>query len=184
MDGPRRYKQMAPPVPKGKWAWKYDRCIRCRRKDRRHEGRGLCESCYAANRNRSPKRKIVTKKARLKWWATHGSTPEYNAYQRNWRKTSPNYRTQRERDVIKIRMRRAALTEFSGKGNQLRKYQGVQYRCPVCPDHIIRSPIKPQELEVDIYAFEVFKKAMEKLCRAKLHVRAEEPLIEERLFIT
>jgi hypothetical protein len=175
---------MPSPVPKHEWAREHDRCVVCWRKDRKHEGRGLCVNCYAAKRNRSPERKVITKKARLKWWATTARTPEYNAYQRNWRKTSPNYRTQRARDVVKIKMGRAALTEFSGKGNRLRKYQGVQYRCPVCPDHFIRSPIKPEELEADIYAFEIFKKAMDKLCRARSIARPEEALIEERLFIT
>jgi|HubBroStandDraft_6_1064221.scaffolds.fasta_scaffold1539199_1 hypothetical protein len=42
----------------------------------------------------------------------------------------------------------------------------------------------PKELEADIYEFEIFNKAMEKLCSPKSREHPEEILIEERLLLT
>jgi hypothetical protein len=37
---------MSAPVPIGKWAWKYDKCVICKTTDYRHEGKGKCIRCY------------------------------------------------------------------------------------------------------------------------------------------
>lgn len=42
----------------GKWSKKYNKCIKCGRRDREHGGKGLCINCYVKKINKANPEKI------------------------------------------------------------------------------------------------------------------------------
>lgn len=91
---------MCAPIPKGKWSWKFDRCINCgttsTKGKHRHKGRGLCHSCWDKERDNSAKRQEIKKKAHDKWYVKVKDTAEYKQYCRVrvklWHTNAPKYR--------------------------------------------------------------------------------------------
>lgn len=71
---------MCAPIPKGKWAWKYDKCINCSTKKIKHKGRGLCLHCWDKERDKKPRRQIIKKQSHDRWYYKVKGTPEYINY--------------------------------------------------------------------------------------------------------
>jgi hypothetical protein len=179
---------MSVPLPKGKWSWKHPRCVGCGTKKVKHRGHGLCRNCFNKKHNKSARRKIQLRRNNERWYAKVKNTKEYQEYSRlkheRWR-NSERYKTVLlPRQYLRQKMRCMARNQFYGIGRRLKKYQGVRYKCEVCPDHYITSPIQGHELEKDIYSFEMFKNEMAKLCKSRVQaVRPELKLIDERLLV-
>jgi len=159
---------MCAPIPPGKWAWKYDQCIRCSTKEKRHKGRGLCISCWDKKRSNNPKRQAYAKVNHDKWYAKVKGTPEYidyvNKRAEEWRNFSPQYRIFLKKQYKRLKFRRIAVNQVFKKGRVLKRNQGLQYRCDICPNHLITSPISPQDVNYKVGELELFKKEMRKLC--------------------
>lgn len=73
---------MCAPIPKGKWAWKYEKCLSCETTKIKHKGRGLCARCNDKERAKNPKRKEQLKNQHDRWYSRVKGTKEYKKYSR------------------------------------------------------------------------------------------------------
>jgi hypothetical protein len=152
----------------GKWTLRFDCCTRCHTKKIPHEGHGICKRCASAKRRKTPEYKLYKKLWHQRRSKMPGFKEERAEYERNRRATERWKTFERRRISLIARMRDIARNQFFGTGRRMKKHQGVIFRCGVCPDHYVVSPIFEKELKNDIYAFEIFKKEIEKLCRTNL----------------
>ena len=143
---------MSAPVPKDKWSWKFDKCIKCGTQKKIgkyiHKGLGLCFSCWDKQRDIKPERQAVKKKAHDKWYRKVRGTKKYRESQRirvaEWQKsqsllhkknwTNKNWRERFEKFIL------GKLREDKNTKN------GVTYFCEICNKEI-KTPIKISTLE-------------------------------------
>ncbi len=78
---------------KYQWSYKHSSCVKCRKVDFPHKGKGLCSKCYDKKRDENPERQLIKEKARKKWFkanyeyikkAKETSTFDDKAYKKKW----------------------------------------------------------------------------------------------------
>ena len=177
---------MPPPIPKGKWSWRFDRCINCGttcvKGKHRHKGRGLCLSCWEKERNNSAKRRETKRKAQNKYYNKVKGTEEYKKYRREitklWQQSSPRYKAFLHKQYLRLKYKRIINNWKNGTGRDLKRIKGgLQFRCDGCSKNcLITSPIKPDkqtgvETEKAMRELKIFKQVYIKLCDNKINVR-------------
>ena len=158
---------MCAPIPKGKWAWRYNKCIRCETKKIKHKGNGYCLRCYDYIRNQTPKGKIRRTKAKIKWYLKFRKNPNYkeivNKHSEKWRlDEKTGYKLYLQKTSIKGKFKR-----FLNRKRLLKRdLGGVEFICQGCEKKCkIISPIKPKEIVNKIYELKMFKKIVIKNCK-------------------
>jgi hypothetical protein len=162
---------MCAPIPKGKWSWKFDKCVRCGTTKIKHKGRGLCLKCFDKDRDKNDRRRQVKKKAHNKWYLKVKDTPDYKKYSvdraKIWRDNSQAYPVFLKREQMKLKFRRFIKNRKDGKGYTKHK-EGIEYICNGCVKHCkVRSCVKPVTSYM-IRELEYFKREQIKMCSDKI----------------
>ena len=169
---------MCAPVPKDKWSWKFNECIKCGTQKKIgkyiHKGLGLCLSCWDKKRGERLERKATKKKAHKKWYRKVKKTEGYKEYSRNkvyeWQKSQPllhkknwtnrNWRKRFEKFIL-------------GKAREAKRTKkGLTYFCETCNKEI-KTPIKISTLERSTMMREL--KVFKKVHDSKNNVRKFRP---------
>ena len=165
---------MCAPIPKGKWAWKYDRCVGCKTKKIKHKGRGLCLHCFDRERDKKPERKAQVRASHKRFHKRFKARPNYkeiqNKHAEEWRKNPESgYQVFQNRQYRKLKFKRNAQNIILGKGRQLKRNQGIKIICKGCPrDCQIVSPIKDPFHRIN--DLKLFKQELVKVCQTKLRL--------------
>ncbi len=157
---------MCAPVPKGRWAWKYDKCIICDTRKIRHKGRGLCVHCWDRRRGQNPRRKERQKRRHEKFYLKVKGTPEYRESCRlkvkRWREDeNSGYKLFLQKVYLRNKFKR-----FLNRKRPLKRdLGGVKIRCEGCEKEcLITTPIKPGKLNGKIQELQLFKKVLIENC--------------------
>lgn len=162
---------MTAPVPKGKWAWKYDCCSWCgsvaKNGRGRHKARGLCLRCFDKKRGEKPKRKLNKREAGKRWRVRFKNNPNYkdivNQKAREYR-TTLGYR----KSLKKAQVRNKFIYYLKkGKRFNIKRWKnGLEI---LIDGKRVKTPIKPPSAndrartETTINEIETFKKVYAKL---------------------
>ncbi len=164
---------MCAPIPKNKWAWKYDECVKCgtTKKTGKHiyKGRGLCHSCWDKERGKTEKRKATQKKSHDKWWNKVKGTSEQkekaNKKMREWQEKNPNTH---KANWKKRNLRKRFRKYISGKLRVDKNTKnGISFKCEKC-NKIITTPISAEAKNTMIRELEIFKKVHNDIFHKKL----------------
>jgi hypothetical protein len=163
---------MARCLCKYQWSYKYKECICCgttiQKGNNRHKGNGLCLSCYEKRRSRTEKRKLIRRKAGLKYYLKNKDNEEYKEKNKlknkQYRKNSKSYKVHIKKQYLKRKYKR--FIERNAKGTLLKRdLGGIEYRCSGCHKNcLVKTNIREKQNEM-IYYLEIFKKLKIKICK-------------------
>lgn len=165
---------MCAPIPKGKWAWKYNSCIKCGTKKIKHKGRGLCLHCWDKERSRNLKRKEDVKKSQAEWYLRIKNNPELlKQHRENCRLEAIKWRKNPESTYpifLKNRYKVLKFRRFLNPKKRIVKRDkgGIKFRCNGCNKHcLITSPIKQIKTGMNMSDLRLFEKVVIHQCFVK-----------------
>lgn len=141
---------MCAPIPKNKWSWKFDKCVRCGKSEKRgrhiHKGGGLCLSCWDKKRSLNPIRKAYSYVNRKKYQEKFKKLPNYknivNEKMRLWQQENPlKHKAAWKRRNLRKRFKKFILGKLRIDKNTK---NGLIYFCDDCNNYI-KTPIKEME---------------------------------------
>ena len=163
---------MSAPVPKGRWSWKYNKCVKCGTKTIKHRGKGFCTACYERKRLKNSEIKKRKKAYHDKWYSKIKGTKKRIEYcklkSKEW--------VLDENSGYKLYLRRTALRgrfkRFINRKEILKRdLGGIKFRCNGCSKNcLITSPIKELKKH-KMYEFDLFKEVLIKTCKKKLMLK-------------
>ena len=148
---------MCAPIPKNKWAWKFDKCVKCETKKKFgkyiHKGRGLCMACHDKERAKNPKRAENLKRQKQRYYERFLKLPNYKELQakrqKEWQlKYANHYKALWHRNGLKLKFIRFIKSSVQHKYKKYKK--SLSYYCEDCQKNIKTPIIARKEVDSEL----------------------------------